>query len=134
MLALCGENGAGKSTLMRMLSGATRPDSGAILLDGAPVEIARPADAMALGICTVYQELSLLPHLSVAENVLLGRMPTRGLPFVIDWREANRIAGRVLADFGFPDTRPDRAGRAASASRASRSSRSPRRWSPSRAS
>ena len=61
---------------------------------------------MALGICTVYQELSLLPHLSVAENVLLGRMPARGLPFVIDWREANRIAGRVLADFGFPDLDP----------------------------
>ena len=106
VLALCGENGAGKSTLMRMLSGATRPDSGTILLDGAPVDIARPADAMALGICTVYQELSLLPHLSVAENVLLGRMPARGLPFVIDWREANRIAGRVLADFGFPDLDP----------------------------
>ena len=106
VLALCGENGAGKSTLMRILSGATRPDSGAILIDGAPVEIARPADAMALGICTVYQELSLLPHLSVAENVLLGRMPARGLPFVIDWGAANRIAGRVLADFGFPDLDP----------------------------
>ena len=76
------------------------------MLDGTPVEIARPADAMALGIRTVYQELSLLPHLSVAENVLLGRMPARGLPFIIDWREANRIAGRVLADFGFPDLDP----------------------------
>jgi ABC-type sugar transport system ATPase subunit len=106
VLALCGETGAGKSTLMRMLSGATRPDSGAILIDGKPVEIARPADAMALGICTVYQELSLLPHLSVAENVLLGRMPARGLPFVIDWGAANRIAGRVLADLGFPDVDP----------------------------
>jgi ABC-type sugar transport system ATPase subunit len=106
VLALCGENGAGKSTLMRMLSGATLPDSGAILLDGEPVEIDGPADAMALGIRTVYQELSLLPHLSVAENVLLGRMPTRGLPFVIDWTEANRIAGRALADFGFPDIDP----------------------------
>jgi ABC-type sugar transport system ATPase subunit len=106
VLALCGENGAGKSTLMKMLSGATRPDSGEILLDGKAVEIGGPSDAMALGICTVYQELSLLPHLSVAENMLLGRMPTRALPFVIDWPEANRIAGQVLADFGFPEIDP----------------------------
>ena len=106
VLALCGENGAGKSTLMKMLSGATRPDSGEILLDGKAVTIAGPSDAMALGICTVYQELSLLPHLSVAENMLLGRMPTRALPFVVDWPEANRIAARVLADFGFPEIDP----------------------------
>ena len=106
VLALCGENGAGKSTLMKMLSGATRPDSGEILLDGKAVTIAGPSDAMALGIRTVYQELSLLPHLSVAENMLLGRMPTRGLSFVVDWPEANRIAARVLADFGFPEIDP----------------------------
>jgi ribose transport system ATP-binding protein len=106
VLALCGENGAGKSTLMKMLSGATGPDSGEILLDGQAVTIASPSDAMALGIRTVYQELSLLPHLSVAENMLLGRMPTRALPFVVDWPEANRIAARVLADFGFPEIDP----------------------------
>ncbi|RLP28141.1 sugar ABC transporter ATP-binding protein [Mesorhizobium sp. YM1C-6-2] len=106
VLALCGENGAGKSTLMKMLSGATTPDAGEILLDGKPVAIAGPSDAMALGIRTVYQELSLLPHLSVAENMLLGRMPTRGFSFVVDWPEANRIAARVLADFGFPEIDP----------------------------
>ena len=106
VLALCGENGAGKSTLMKMLSGATRPDSGEILLDGKVVAIASPADAMALGIRTVYQEQSLLPHLSVAENMLLGRMPTRGFSFIVDWPEANRIAARVLADFGFPEIDP----------------------------
>ncbi|WP_442582928.1 sugar ABC transporter ATP-binding protein [Mesorhizobium sp. ASY16-5R] len=106
VLALCGENGAGKSTLMKMLSGATLPDSGQILLDGQPARIAGPSDAMALGIRTVYQELSLLPHLSVAENMLLGRMPTRRLSFVVDWPEANRIAARVLADFGFPEIAP----------------------------
>ena len=99
VLALCGENGAGKSTLMKMLSGATRPDSGNILLDGRAVAITIPSDAMALGICTVYHELSLLPHLSVAENMLLGRMPTRVLPFMVDWQEANRIAARVLGEF-----------------------------------
>ena len=106
VLALCGENGAGKSTLMKMLSGATRPDSGNILLDGRAVAITSPSDAMALGICTVYQELSLLPHLSVAENMLLGRMPTRVLPFMVDWPEANRIAARVLGEFGFPEIDP----------------------------
>ena len=106
VLALCGENGAGKSTLMKMLSGATRPDAGEILLDDNAAVIAGPADAMALGIRTVYQELSLLPHLSVAENMLLGRMPSRGLSFIVDWPEASRIAARVLADFGFPEIPP----------------------------
>jgi ABC-type sugar transport system ATPase subunit len=107
VLALCGENGAGKSTLMKMLSGATLPDSGDILLDGQPAAISCPADAMALGIRTVYQELSLLPHLSVAENMLLGRMPTLILNSVIDWRAASRIARGVLEDFGFPDIDPN---------------------------
>ncbi|HEV7278277.1 MAG TPA: sugar ABC transporter ATP-binding protein [Devosiaceae bacterium] len=106
VLALVGENGAGKSTLMRVLSGAIQPDGGEVLLDGEPARIARPADALSLGIRIVYQELSLLPHLSVGENVLLGRMPTRGLPFQVDWREVNRIAGATLAGFGFPDIDP----------------------------
>ncbi|MEX0628724.1 MAG: sugar ABC transporter ATP-binding protein, partial [Cucumibacter sp.] len=106
VLALCGENGAGKSTLMKILSGALRPDSGEISLDDKPVQIGGPADAMALGIRTVYQELSLLPHLSVAENMLLGRMPTRGFGVAVDWNTANRIAGRVLAEFGFPGIDP----------------------------
>ena len=106
VLALCGENGAGKSTLMKILSGAVLPDSGEIALDGQTVQIATPGDAMALGIRTVYQELSLLPHLSVAENMLLGRMPTRALNFVIDWAEANRIASAVLTDFGFHQIDP----------------------------
>jgi ABC-type sugar transport system ATPase subunit len=106
VLALVGENGAGKSTLMRVLSGAVIPDSGSIELDGRPVTIAGPADAMALGIRTVYQELSLLPHLSVAENILLGRLPTRVLPFVVDWAAANRTTGDILDGFGFSDIDP----------------------------
>lgn len=106
VLALVGENGAGKSTLMRILSGALQPDSGEIFLDGAAAQIARPADALELGIRIVYQELSLLPHLSVAENVLLGRLPTRGPLSRVDWNEANRLAGETLTGFGFPDIDP----------------------------
>lgn len=106
ILALCGENGAGKSTLMKILSGALAQDSGQILLDGEALAQGGPAQRMALGIQTVYQELSLLPHLSVAENMFLGRMPARFLPWVIDWQAANRMAATVLHDFGFDDIDP----------------------------
>jgi ABC-type sugar transport system ATPase subunit len=75
--ALVGENGAGKSTLMRILAGAERPDSGELLLDGRPLILRRPADALRAGIAMVYQELSLAPHLTVAENVFLGHEPGR---------------------------------------------------------
>lgn len=106
VLAVCGENGAGKSTLMKVLSGAILPDGGDILIDGKPAAIFAPADAMALGIRTVYQENSLLPHLSVAENMLMGRMPTRGLSFVVDWKAANTKATEVLDALGFPAIPP----------------------------
>ena len=75
--ALLGKNGAGKSTLVKILSGAVHPDSGTIRIDGQPVTIADPQDAFEQGICTVYQEMSLVPGLTVAENILLGRWPHR---------------------------------------------------------
>ncbi len=79
VLALMGENGAGKSTLMKILSGAYQPDAGAqVLIDGTPVAITDPIAAKRLGISIIYQELSLAPNLTVAENVFLGIEPSRG--------------------------------------------------------
>ena len=69
---LLGENGAGKSTLMKILSGAYRKDAGEIRINGQPVDIRSPRDALALGIRVIYQELNLVPQLSVAENIFLG--------------------------------------------------------------
>jgi simple sugar transport system ATP-binding protein len=70
--ALLGENGAGKSTLTKMLSGVVQPSSGTILLDGSPVHFGNPAEAMAAGIAMVYQENSLVPTMTVAQNLFLG--------------------------------------------------------------
>jgi len=77
--ALVGENGAGKSTLIKVFGGIHRPDSGRVLVDGAPVELHSPADAYAKGIAVIGQELRVVPALSVAENVMLGHLPTRPL-------------------------------------------------------
>jgi ribose transport system ATP-binding protein len=82
--ALLGENGAGKSTLMKVIAGYVTPDAGRMELDGLPVPFGSPEAARARGIGIVYQELSLVPQLSIAENVLLGRWPTNGR--LVDWR------------------------------------------------
>ncbi|HEY1180650.1 MAG TPA: sugar ABC transporter ATP-binding protein [Phytomonospora sp.] len=96
--ALVGENGAGKSTLIKILSGAHRADAGAIVHDGRPVSFARPLDARAAGISTIYQEVNLIPLMSVARNLFLGREPRRlGL---IDLRRMNRDAEAALARYG----------------------------------
>jgi ribose transport system ATP-binding protein len=76
--AICGENGAGKSTLMKILSGVYTPDEGEIRIDGEPVRIQGLHHAQALGIVMIHQELNLVPHLTVAENIWLGREPRRG--------------------------------------------------------
>ena len=80
--ALVGENGAGKSTLVQTLNGVYKQDSGEIILDGKPVNIHNPLDAQKHGIGIVFQELSLIPELSVAENVFANRQPTNGLSFI----------------------------------------------------
>jgi ribose transport system ATP-binding protein len=96
---LLGENGAGKSTLMKILGGAYRNDAGEIRLRGDAIEINSPRAALSLGIRVIAQELNLVPHLSVAENVFLGAAPTR-LPGVIDWRRLRAETTALLADLG----------------------------------
>jgi ribose transport system ATP-binding protein len=99
---LVGKNGAGKSTLVKILTGAITPTSGSLLLNGIPLDLQTPADAIRHGIHAVYQELSLVPELSVAENILLGRLPRAGrsLPGVVDWPCTFALAGRYLQDLG----------------------------------
>jgi ribose transport system ATP-binding protein len=96
---LLGENGAGKSTLMKILSGAYQKSAGQIFLDSAEVEIKNPKHAQVLGISTIYQEFNLIAHLSVGENIFLGREPVR-LPGLIDQRAIFEAAARVLSGLG----------------------------------
>jgi ribose transport system ATP-binding protein len=96
--ALVGENGAGKSTLLNILSGLLAPDAGSMTLGGAPYRPAAPADARRRGIAHIHQELSLCPHLSAADNVLLGREPAR--LGVIDRPALQTRAGELLAELG----------------------------------
>ncbi|GAA2628795.1 sugar ABC transporter ATP-binding protein [Dactylosporangium fulvum] len=99
VLAIVGANGAGKSTLIKILSGALPMSSGEILIDGQPADLRSPHDAHDRGIRTVYQELSLVPELSVTENLLMGNFPRRyGL---IDWPAAHRKARELLERVGF---------------------------------
>ncbi len=107
--ALLGENGAGKSTLLKILAGAQPPDSGTIELEGERVELESPLDAQERGIVTIYQEFNLIPSLTVAENVFIGREPLRigkGDWGIVDWarmrRETRDIIGRVGLDLS-PD-------------------------------
>lgn len=94
--ALAGENGAGKSTLMKILSGEYSADSGTITLQGQQVSIQGPLMAQELGISIINQELSLIPELSVAQNIYLGREPTKGFSGLIDWQKVNAQAKRYL--------------------------------------
>jgi ribose transport system ATP-binding protein len=98
--ALIGENGAGKSTLVRVLSGAVPADAGAMQVDGVAYHPRSPHDARDQGIRAVHQEFSLVPQLSVAENLLLGELPTLA-PGIVDWATAHREAGESLAALDF---------------------------------
>ena len=99
--ALLGENGAGKSTLIKCLSGIVRPSRGEIRVGGRVVCPTSPHEAENLGIATVFQEVGLIPHLSVTENIVLGREPVKGFwPRRIDWREARARAVAAMGRLG----------------------------------
>ena len=104
--AVIGENGAGKSTLMNIISGALRADSGTMEIDGKPYVPANTLDARLNGIALIHQELSLCPHLTVAENVLMGLEPSRA-----GWLDREQLKERtneVLQTFHHADIRPDK--------------------------
>ena len=102
--AVLGENGAGKSTLIKIMAGVVAPDEGRMLLDGEPVSFASPAAANAAGIACIFQELSLIPDLSVADNIAISNPPRRfGL---IDRRAQRRMAEEALARAGAENIHP----------------------------
>ncbi|MFE9094268.1 sugar ABC transporter ATP-binding protein [Streptomyces sp. NPDC007264] len=97
--ALVGENGAGKSTLIKVLTGVYRPDAGEVTYDGGPVRFATPLQAQQAGISTIYQEVNLVPLMSVARNLFLGREPLGRLG-LIDFRRMHREADEALRALG----------------------------------
>lgn len=99
ILGLLGENGAGKSTLLKILSGVQPPTSGRIVFDGAEFKPSNPDDSKRLGIVTIYQELSLIPTLTVAENIFIGRAPIGPLG-LISWRRMVEATRDIIARVG----------------------------------
>jgi ribose transport system ATP-binding protein len=103
--ALVGQNGAGKSTLMAILAGALKPDAGSMLIDGSPYAPRHPLDARQAGVAMIYQELSLAPHLTVMENIVLGVEPTRG--GLIQRDRMRHTAVAALTELGHQDISPE---------------------------
>ena len=102
VLCLLGDNGAGKSTVIKILSGVHPPDSGEILLDGEPVTFGSPRDALQRGIATVYQDLAMIPLMSISRNFFLGAEPVSGIgPLkTLDIRQADRVTRTALKRMG----------------------------------
>jgi simple sugar transport system ATP-binding protein len=108
IVGLLGDNGAGKSTLIKVLSGALRPSSGAIYIKGKPVEMRTTNDAIANGIETIYQDSALVPQLSIARNLFLGREPVMGPSFLhwMDQNKMNAVASTLLRQVGISKNIP----------------------------
>ena len=107
--ALMGENGAGKSTLMKILAGVYTKDSGKILYEGREVAFSNPREAQAAGIGIIHQELQLMNHLTVAQNIFIGREPKRAFGLLLDEDKLNRDAAALLAHMDLRlDPRADR--------------------------
>ncbi|HVK64063.1 MAG TPA: ATP-binding cassette domain-containing protein [Polyangium sp.] len=102
ILCVLGDNGAGKSTLIKTLAGVHPPDEGRLLVDGEPVRFSSPRDALARGIATVYQDLAMVPMLSVVRNFFLGAEPTRGVGPLrrLDLREGEAVVRAELQRMG----------------------------------
>jgi len=100
--ALLGENGAGKSTLIKIMSGVHKPDTGEIKFNGQPVQFNNPREAQARGIATIYQELSLYPDLTVAENIFMGHAP-RNRFGMVDWHAMRHRAKEILESLEIHD-------------------------------
>ncbi|MBB2156922.1 sugar ABC transporter ATP-binding protein [Gluconacetobacter diazotrophicus] len=111
VLCLLGDNGAGKSTLIKTLSGVHAPTSGTILVDGQPAHFHGPRDALAAGIATVFQDLAMIPLMSVTRNFFMGREPVQGVfPFRwVDFKACRRITHDQMNKIGIDVRDPDQA-------------------------
>jgi simple sugar transport system ATP-binding protein len=111
VLCLLGDNGAGKSTLIKILSGVYRPTRGDLLVEGAPVAFASPRDALDAGIATVYQDLAMIPLMSVTRNFFMGREPTRGFgPFrYVDFDRCHAVTREEMHRIGIDIRDPHQA-------------------------
>jgi ABC-type sugar transport system ATPase subunit len=98
--ALVGENGAGKSTLIKIMAGVVRPDEGEIFLNGSSIHLRNGSDAYKLGLSFIHQELNLVPHLSGAENIFLGRVYPKTALGTVDWKKLNQRAKDILDTLG----------------------------------
>ncbi|GHC15846.1 ATP-binding cassette domain-containing protein [Aidingimonas halophila] len=102
VMCLLGDNGAGKSTLIKTLSGVHKPSNGELLVDGKPADYQSPSDALDAGIATVFQDLAMIPLMSITRNFFMGREPTVGWgPFKrVDWKYADRVAMEEMGKIG----------------------------------